>query len=433
MIDITEIMQLSIMVKSTTKDLCSIIQKYMPDLSAFEHIYVDLHQHPELGQQESRTSAIAGEYLKSLGYETITHIGGFGLIGILRNGPGRTVLLRADMDALPIKEETGLPYASHVQQKNEAGETVPVMHACGHDMHVSCLMAAASLLEAAKSEWSGTLICLFQPNEEGGAGAQAMVDDGLYDRIPVPDIILGQHVDYRRAGNIAIRPGVFMATADSFIVTIYGRGGHGSMPQFCVDPILISSYIIVRIQSIVSRMVAPLDAAVVTCGAIHAGSGENIIPDQAELKFNVRTYNPKTREIVLKALKDIIRSECASAGAPQEPDIKPTTRFPETENDENLADILKQIFTDFFGEDRVEIIEKLAGSEDVSNLARPNKTPYAFWFWGGTSAEKWEEAKKNGTINLIPRNHSSKFSPIIQPTMSSGAEALGLAALRFLT
>jgi amidohydrolase len=426
-------MQLVNMGEMRAKGLRDIVQRYTPDLTPFEERYKDLHKNPELGKQECRTASIAEEHLKSLGFEVHARIGGYGLAGILKNGPGCVVLLRADMDALPIKEETGLSYASRVEQKNEAGETVPVMHACGHDMNTSCMMAVATLLKNAQAEWSGTLICLFQPNEETGAGAQSMVNGGLYDLVPVPHIILGQHVDYRRTGNVAIRPGIFMATADSFVVTIYGRGGHGSQPQFCVDPILISSYIIVRLQSIVSRMVAPLDTAVVTCGSIHAGSGENSIPDSAELKINVRTYDPTTRESVLKALKDIIRAECASAGAPREPDIKPTTQFPLTENDEHLADLLKESFVDFFGEAKVEVMEKLAGSEDVSNLARPNKTPYAFWFWGGTDADKWDDAEKNGLLQLIPRNHSSKFGPVIQPTMSSGIQALSLAALRFLT
>lgn len=341
-------MQLLDITQMRCAEIGPIVRKYTPDLTPFEEQYKDLHRNPELGKQEHRTASIAGKHLKSLGFEVHERIGGHGLAGILRCGPGRVVLLRADMDALPVKEETGLSYASCAHQKNDDSETVPVMHACGHDMHVVCMMAVATLLRDARAEWNGTLICLFQPNEEGGAGAQAMVDGGLYNLVPIPDIILGQHVDYRRTGNIAIRPGVFMANADSFVVTIYGREGHGSQPQFCVDPILISSYIIVRIQSIISRMVAPLDTAVVTCGSIHAGNGENVIPDIAELKLNVRSYDPKTRETVLKALKDIIRAECASAGAPQEPDIKLTTQFPLTDNDEYLADSLRETFVSFF-------------------------------------------------------------------------------------
>jgi amidohydrolase len=285
----------------------------------------------------------------------------------------------------------------------------------------------------ANGHWSGTLICLFQPNEEGGAGAQAMVDDGLYDRVPVPDIILGQHVDFERAGELFVTSGVFMASANSFKVTIIGRGGHGSQPQFCVDPILIAGYIIVRLQSIVSRMVAPLDTAVVTCGSVRGGDGENVIPDKVELKLNVRTYSEETRKRVLDAIYDIIKSECKSAGAPQEPIIEPTTAFPLTDNDKEVADTVYDLFHDFFGPSRTKLQEKLAGSEDISNLARPNKTPYAYWFLGATDHQLYDEAKKSGHMELIPRNHSGKFAPVIEPTMTTGVQALALAALYFLT
>lgn len=425
-------MQLVQATQTRDEEIGRIVQEHMPDLAPFEEKYQDLHRNPELGKQECRTASIAATHLKSLGFETHENIGGTGLVGILKSGPGPVVLLRADMDGLPVKEETGLPYASHAYQKNDAGEVVPVMHACGHDMNVACLMAVATLLSNAKDKWGGTLVCLFQPNEEGGAGAQAMVDGGLYDLIPKPDLILGQHVNHIRTGNIGIRSGVFMASANSFVVTVYGRGGHGSQPNLCVDPIVISSYIIARVQSIVSRMVAPLDTAVVTCSSIHAGSGENVIPETAELKFNVRTYDPKTRETVINALKDIIRAECKSAGAPREPEIKQTSQFPLTDNDEYSTNLLKESFVRFFGPSRVERMDKLPGSEDVSNLARKYKIPYVFWFWGGTDAKIWDEAVKNDMIQLIPRNHSSKFGPVMQPTMSSGVQALSLAALRFL-
>ena len=410
-----------------------IVRTYMPSLEVFAEQYRDLHRHPELGKQESRTAFIAAEHLKSLGFEVHSGIGGHGVAGVLENGHGRTILLRADMDALPIQEDTGLSYASHVRQKDSSGEEVPVMHACGHDMHVACLMAVATLLRNSRTTWSGVLICVFQPNEEGGAGAQAMVDSGLYDIVPVPDIILGQHVDYRRTGNVAICPGPFMATADSFEVTIHGRGGHGSQPQFCIDPIVISSYVIVRLQSIVSRIIAPLDAAVVTCGSIHGGSGENVIPDQVQLKLNIRTYDLDVRKRVLATFDSIIRSECSSAGVPQDPDIKPTTTFPLTDNDPHLSKSLQEAFSAFFGNSRTEVMEKLAGSEDVSNLARLNNTPYAFWFFGGTDAAKWDDAKQENQLELIPRNHSSRFAPVIEPTMSTGVQALALAALEFLS
>ncbi len=405
----------------------------MPALDNFYAAYKDFHLHPELGKQESRTASIVADFLKSLGYRVETKIGGHGVCGVLHNGKGRTILLRADMDALPVKEETNLPYASKVIQKDSTGRDVPVMHACGHDMHVASLMAVAKLMMDAKGQWSGTLICLFQPNEEGGAGAQAMLDDGLYDRVPVPDIILGQHIDFERAGELFVTSGVFMAAANSFKVTIIGRGGHGSQPQFCVDPVLIAGYVIVRLQSIVSRIVAPLDTAVVTVGSVHGGDGENVIPEQVELKLNVRTYNEETRKRVLDAIYDIIKSECKSAGAPQEPIIKPTTEFPLTDNDKEVADAVYNVFTDFFSPSLTKVQEKLAGSEDISNLALPNKTPYVYWFLGATNHQVYDEAKKNGHMELIPRNHSSKFAPDIVPTMTAGVQALALAALYYLT
>ena len=417
---------------SPVQQIGNIIRDHMPSLGSYADQYKDLHSHPELGKQESRTASIAAKHLKELGFHVHSGIGGHGVTGVLQNGPGKTVLLRADMDALPVLEKTCLPYASHAHQRDSAGIQVPVMHACGHDMHVACLMAVSTLLRDCMSTWSGTLICLFQPNEEGGAGAQAMVDGGLYDLVPIPDIILGQHVDFRRAGNVAICPGPFMAAADSFIVTIYGRGGHGSQPQVCVDPIVISSYIIVRLQSIVSRMVAPLDTAVVTCGSIHGGSAENVIPEQVELKLNIRTYDPDVRKKVLDAVHSIIRSECKSAGATKDPDIKPSSSLPLTDNDANLSKTLSTTFTEIFGSNRTETLEKLAGSEDVSNLAKPNRTPYAFWFFGGTDTKEWDKVERDDQLGLIPRNHSSKFASVIEPTMATGVQALALGALRFL-
>lgn len=411
----------------------AIMKKYMPGLDPFINIYKNLHQNPELGGQEAQTAKIIADCLQEYGYKQVeTGIGGYGICGVCKNGSGQTVLLRADMDALPVLEDTGLDYASKVTQVDKAGRRVPIMHACGHDMHVAWLLAIAKLMMDAKKHWSGTLICLFQPNEESGEGAQAMVDDGLYERIPVPDVILGQHVDFERAGQLAITSGVFMAAANSFVVVIIGRGGHGSQPQFCVDPIVIAGQVIVRLQSIVSRIVAPLDTAVVTCGSIHGGEGENVIPDRVELKLNVRTYNEKTRDRVLTALHEIIKSECKSAGAPQEPIIKQTTSFPLTENDKETTDAIFDVFRQFFGPSKTQVQEKLAGSEDISNLARPNNTPYAYWFLGGTNECTYDDAVNKGQVERIPRNHSPKFAPVVESTLTIGIQALALAALHYL-
>jgi amidohydrolase len=414
-------------------DLAAIVEAHKPDLHEFEEIYKDIHSHPELGTHESRTSEIASKHLKDLGFNVTDKIGGYGVIGNFTNGPGLILMLRADMDALPISENTRLPYASKVLFKDSNGIEKPVMHACGHDMHVTALMATASLLVKAKEKWSGTLTCIFQPNEENGAGAMAMVKDGLYNHAPKPDIVLAQHVDHRRNGNIAIRSGPCESAADSFLVTLFGKGGHGSKPESCIDPIVMGCHTIVRLQAIVSRLVAPQDEVVLTCGSFHGGDAHNIIPDFVEFKINVRTYNDKVRTKVLKAIKDIIHAECSAVGAPREPVIERTHEYPLTSNDPKLAEELRALFIDHFGESHVEEMEKLAGSEDFPNLALPHNAPYVIWFWGATAVERYDEAIKDGTLDQLPQIHSSEFAPSIRPTLETGVRALSLAALNYLT
>ncbi|KFY95963.1 hypothetical protein V498_02995 [Pseudogymnoascus sp. VKM F-4517 (FW-2822)] len=418
--------------KSQPKNIVDIVERYRPDLSEFEEIYKDLHKNPELGTKEKRTAGIIAKCLIKGGFDVHDNIGGYGLAAVLRRGDGPTVLLRADMDALALEEETGLDYKS----------TVPnTMHACGHDMHVTCLLTAAKLLNAARSEWSGTLICVFQPNEENGAGAKAMVNDGLYKVtpqpggvykvIPKPDVVLGQHVSHMKAGTLSIGPGVTLSAADSFKVTIHGRSGHGSQPENCIDPIVIASSIVVRLQSVVSRVISPSDSAVVTCGSFHGGESENAIPDRVVLKLNVRTQNDKVREKVLSAVKRIIKAECEAGGATQPPDIEPTSRFPLTENDPKIVDKLHDAFKPVFG-DIPSVSGMISGSEDFSDLARPHDIPYAFWFFGGTDEKKWDDAVKNDTVHLLPHNHSAKFAPVIRPTLKAGSDAMAIAALTFL-
>ncbi|KFZ12535.1 hypothetical protein V502_07046 [Pseudogymnoascus sp. VKM F-4520 (FW-2644)] len=408
--------------KSQPKKIVEIIEKHRPDLSEFEDIYKDFHKHPELGTKEKRTAGIVAKRLKEAGFDVHENIGGHGLAAVLRRGDGPTVMLRADMDALALEEETDLPYKSTVSN---------TMHACGHDMHVTCLLAAAKLLNAAKSEWSGTLICVFQPNEENAAGARAMVDDGLYKVVPKPDVVLGQHVSHMKAGALSLGSGITLSAADSFKVTIHGRSGHGSQPENCIDPIVIASSIVVRLQSIVSRVVSPSDSAVVTCGSFHGGESENAIPDRVVLKLNVRTQNEKVREKVLSAVKRIIKAECDAGGVTQPPDIEPTSRFPLTENDPKIVDKLYDALKPVFG-DIPSISGMVSGSEDFSDLARPYDIPYAFWFFGGTDEKKWDDAVKNDTVHLLPHNHSAKFAPVIQPTLKAGSDAMALAALAFL-
>ena len=321
------------------------------DLTTYEDLRKHIHSHPELSTQEVGTAEIIGRHLRSLDtYAIHTKVSGHGIAAVLRNGPGKTVLLRADMDALPIREETGLPYASKVTQKDDVdGLTKPVMHACGHDVHVVCLLAAAEKLSKSQSSWSGTLILVFQPAEERGSGAQAMVDDGLYEKVPMPDVVLAQHVFPNRAGYVGIRPGLFLVAAGSFKITFFGKGGHGSAPENTVDPILMASSAVVRLQTIVSREISPsAEFAIITVGTFHAGEAENIIPDRAEIRINVRTADAPTREKVLAAMRRIVKAESEASNAPKEALVERISGFPPTYSDEALTNALSIAFRDYF-------------------------------------------------------------------------------------
>lgn len=287
-----------------------ILQSHPQDLKEYESLYKAIHAHPELSLHEKETASTIAKHKALSAYTLHTSIGGHGLAGVLRNGDGPTILLRADMDALPIEEQTGLDYVSNVTMADSASNNTvkPVMHACGHDMHVTCLLAAASWLASSKiqQQWSGTLIVLFQPNEERGEGARSMVNDGLYEKVPTPDIVLAQHVLPMRAGRVAVKSGTMVAAADSFKITMFGRGGHGSMPHLCVDPVVLASSIVMRLQVIVAREVDPSDMAVLTVGALQAGETENVIADRAVLKIDIRSETEGTRERVLRAVRRIV-------------------------------------------------------------------------------------------------------------------------------
>jgi amidohydrolase len=288
-------------------------------LAELEDLYRDVHQHPELSLQEHRTAGKAAERLQAAGYEVTTGVGGTGVVGVLANGDGPTVMLRADMDALPVKEASGLEYASTATATDPAGNEVPVMHACGHDMHVAWLAGATALLASARDAWKGTVLAVFQPAEETAQGARAMIDDGLFDRFPKPQVILGQHVMPAPAGAIGFRPGTTQAAADSLEVRLFGRGAHGSMPESSVDPVVMAAATVLRLQTIVSREIAASQAAVVTIGALQAGTKDNVIPDEALLKLNVRTFDEQVRTHVLDAIKRIVEAEATASGAPRPP------------------------------------------------------------------------------------------------------------------
>ncbi|WP_347259583.1 amidohydrolase [Rudaea sp.] len=402
----------------------------MPGLEA---LYTDLHAHPELSTQETRTAAIAAAHLQKAGFEVTTGVGGTGVVGLLRNGDGPTVMLRADMDALPVAEATGLPYASKVTAQDKDGNTVPVMHACGHDMHVTCLIGASGVLAQARGHWAGTVMAVFQPAEETGTGAQAMIDDGLFQRFPKPDIVLGQHVMVGVAGTISGRAGVITSAGDSLQIRLFGRGAHGSMPQASIDPVVMAAATVLRLQTIVSRELAATEAAVVTIGALQAGTKENVIPDEAIIKLNVRTFDEGVRQRVLAAITRIVNAEAAASGAPKPPEITTLDHYALVVNDADANRKVGDAFRRFFPEGHVEKTLPTSASEDFGCFGAQWKVPSVFWFVGGTDAEVYAKAQAAGRLNDLPTNHNPKFAPVIQPTLRAGVEALVVAARAWLT
>ncbi|EXJ62183.1 hippurate hydrolase [Cladophialophora yegresii CBS 114405] len=417
----------------------SVIKEYRPDLKPYEELYKHCHANGELSTQEKETAALITDRLKKLSsdLDIRTGIGGHGQVAILKNGSGPTILLRADIDALPVQEKTGLDYASTKTMRDTDGLVKPVMHACGHDFHITSLLAAAETLIAARSKWSGTIVFLFQPAEERGSGARAMIDDGLYaaekHACPIPDIVLGQHVFPLQAGKTATRAGPVMSAADSFKVTIYGSGGHGSMPHRTIDPVVIASHVVVRLQSIVSREVPPDETAVVTVGALQAGSTENVISDEAVLKINIRSVSSAWRERLLASVKRIIQAECLAGNCPKEPLIEETSSFPLTVNDDAVAGEINKSFTAYFGPEAHDpSVKNVLGSEDFGMLGSAINRPYCFWFFGGHDAAMYEEMKAKGEEHKIPVNHSPFFAPVVQPTLTVGVDALVVAALTYV-
>ncbi|MEW2513880.1 amidohydrolase [Streptomyces sp. NPDC046870] len=397
--------------------------------SELEEVYKDLHAHPELGHQEHRTAAGVAERLRNRGYRVYEGIGGTGVIGVLANGEGATVLLRADMDALPVLEETGLHYASTAEAADASGRRVPVAHACGHDMHVTCLLGAAQLMAAAPEAWQGTLVALFQPAEEPGDGADRMLTDGLTDRVPRPDVVFAQHVLPYPAGQLGTRPGSFLSAADNVKITVHGRGAHGSAPQAAIDPVVIAAMIVVRLQTIVSRELAATQPAVVTVGSVQAGTSGNVIPESAELLVNVRTYDDETRQTVLAALRRIVDAECHASGATRAPQIEEGTRFPPTVNDDVATREVSDAFAAMFGE-RAVTIEMQSASEDFSRIPDAFGTPYTYWALGCADPDAYQAARQRGTVaQEIAVNHSPRFAPVLQPTLDTGVQALVTAAL----
>jgi amidohydrolase len=338
------------------------------------------------------------------------------------------VLLRADMDALPVEEATGLSYASRATGTDRFGSQGPVAHACGHDMHVAWLLGASRLLAEHQSEWCGTVIAVFQPGEETGQGARAMIEDGMVRRFPRPDVTLGQHLVPAPAGSLGWCAGTAMAASDSWEVTLFGRGAHGSMPQKSIDPIVMAASAVMRLQGVVAREVSMFDQAVVTVGALQAGSAENVIPDQALLRLNVRSFKDAVRGRVLAAIRRILEAESVASGAPQTPAISVLGEHPVTRNDEAIARKVAAAFEQHFGRDRVQEATPSSASEDFGLFGAAWGVPSVFWFVGGTDPQRFDAAMAAGRSEEVPSNHAPDFAPIIHPTLQTGIETMLTAA-----
>jgi hippurate hydrolase len=384
-------------------------------------MYVDLHQHPELSGEETHTAAKLATDLRGLGYTVTERVGGTGVVAILKNGAGKTVLLRTELDALPVEEQTGLAFASKVHAKDSTGRDVPVGHMCGHDLHMSALVATAGIMAHSRGSWHGTLILIGQPAEETIAGAKAMVEDGLFTRFPRPDAVLALHVGNELpAGKVGVTSGIYDSNADSIRITIYGKGGHGSAPHTTVDPIVIAARTVLTLQTIVSREVKPGEFAVVTVGYITAGTKNNIIPDHAELGLTVRTYKADVRKRVLDAITRIADAEAQAAGAPRAPTIERYETTDAVYNDPALTQRLRTVLEGALEKDNVVSSEPITASEDFSVFVGQG-IPGFYLSLGGADPQKYEQAKASGT--QLPSNHSSLFAPDVDPAMHTAITA----------
>ena len=397
--------------------------------SAAHDLYLDIHQNPELSSHETQTASKLAARLRSLGYEVTEGVGGTGVVAILKNGAGPTVMLRTELDALPVEEKTGLPYASKVHAKDDSGRDVAVMHACGHDLHMAALVGTAAIMAHSKPSWHGTLMLIGQPAEETISGARRMIDDGLFTRFPKPAVGVALHVSNDLpAGQVGITPGIYNTNADSLRITIYGKGGHGALPQSTIDPIVIAARTILALQTIVSREVKPGEMAVVTVGYIRAGTKNNIIPDQAELGLTVRTFKAEVRKQVLAAITRIAKAEALAGGAQQEPLIEHNEATDLVYNDPALAERLRTPLEAAVGKENVITEGPIAPSEDYSLFIQQG-VPSLYFSLGGADPQKFAESKSAGTT--LPSNHSPYFAPDVDPALHTGIKA-EVAVLRNL-
>jgi len=382
-----------------------------------EALYFDLHQSPELAMHEQQTAAKLADRVKAMGYEVTTGVGGTGIVAVLRNGKGPTVLLRTDMDALPIAEETGVPYASHVVVKSDSGSSIPVMHACGHDIHMSSWIGTAKLMATNRDRWHGTLILIGQPAEETGEGAPAMIKDGLFTRFPKPDFAVAIHDSaILPVGKVGFTPGYALAAADSVEITIYGRGGHGGRPQNTIDPVVIAARTVLALQTIVSRENNPFDPVVITVGTIHGGTKNSIIPSEVKLQLTVRTYKPEVRKRVLASIERVAKGEAMAGGAPKEPLVKVTPAANATYNDPELTKRLVAALRGVLGQANVIEVEPTMVFEDFAEFNLAGIPSADFWV-GAVEPAKFAAAQQSGAD--LPQLHSSTWNPDYKPTLKT--------------
>ena len=410
-------------------------------LERVQALYRQIHQHPELPFEEHETSERLAEALERLGYEVTRGVGGTGVVALLHNGEGPTVMLRGDMDALPIQEATGLAFASTRTAETESG-TVPLMHACGHDLHSSCVVGAAAVMAGLKAHWSGTLMLICQPAEEIFGGARAMLDDGLYTRFARPDVILGQHNMPALAGTVGHRAGSTMAACTNLAVTIHGAGGHGSMPAQTVDPVVIAAHVVTRLQTIVSREVPPEETVVVTVGKLAAGTQANIIPHSAELEINVRSFDNALHRQVVDAIERIVRAECEAGRSPRPPEFRVLNETLALHNDPTAVERVRRAHGEHFGEAHLYAMPRLNGSEDFPFFGNAKEggfggedIPYVYWFIGATPAERWAETPGESVaekMRHLEMPHSPYYFPGNEVTLRTGIEAMAAGALAYL-
>ena len=384
-------------------------------------LYVDLHQHPELSSHEVNTAAKIASQLRQLGYEVTEHVGGTGVVAILRNGAGPTVMLRTELDALPVEEKTGVPYASKVTATNDAGLTVPVMHACGHDLHMAALVGTAEIMARSKGQWQGTLMLIGQPAEETVGGASGMLADGLFTRFPKPNYAIALHTTNNLpAGKIGITPEYARSNADTVNITVYGKGGHGARPETTVDPIVIAARTILALQTIVSREIKPGDPAVITIGYIRGGTKNNIIPDEVHLGLTVRSFTTPTRKHLLSAIQRVAAAEAEAAGAPRPPLVQVTESADAVYNDPKLAERLTIVLGRALGAANVEQIPPEMVSEDFSAYVEAG-VPSQYVTLGAADPVKFKEAEAGGV--QLPSNHSPYYAPDVEPSLKTAMEA----------